>query len=120
MTKVTFFKREGVYYGFSETGHAGFEESGKDIICAALSAMTMLIINAIEVSYASDVDYTVDDDSADIKVIARGALAEFEADEKKRYAISGLIQAYFFQLNDMLEDYYEYIEVEETEDTEDF
>ena len=119
MTTVTFMKREGVYYGFTEKGHAGFEDSGKDIVCAALSAMTMLIINAIEVSYASDVEYTVDDETADISVIARGALSEFEEDERKRYAISGLIQAYYFQLNDMLEDYYEFIEVNEKEDTED-
>lgn len=120
MTKVTFFKRDGVYYGFSEHGHAGMDEMGYDIVCSALSAMTMLIINAIEISYASEVDYTVDEETADIKVIARGALAEFEGDEKKRFAISGLIQAYYYQLNDLLEEYYEFLEVGETEDTDDF
>ena len=76
MTKVTFFKRNGVYYGFRETGHTGYGESGDDILCSALSAMTMLIINAIEVSYASDVDYTIDETTADIRLIAKGALAE--------------------------------------------
>ena len=52
MTTITFFKKNGVYYGFKETGHSGFAEEGNDIVCSALSAMTMLIINAIEVSYA--------------------------------------------------------------------
>ena len=47
MVKITFFKRDGVYYGFRETGHAEFEDAGKDIVCAAVSAMTMLVINAI-------------------------------------------------------------------------
>ncbi len=116
MIKFTFFKRDGVYYGFEEKGHAGYAESGDDIVCSAVSAMTMLIINAIEVSYASDVEYTIDEDTTDIKVVARGALAEFEVDERKRFAISGLIEAYYLQLNDMLEEYYDYLDVSEQED----
>ena len=116
MIKFNFFKRDGVYYGFEEKGHAGYAESGDDIVCSAVSAMTMLIINAIEVSYASDVEYTIDEDTTDIKVVARGALPEFEEDERKRFAISGLIEAYYLQLNDMLEEYYEYLDVSEQED----
>ncbi|NLE12374.1 MAG: ribosomal-processing cysteine protease Prp [Clostridiales bacterium] len=118
MTKVTFFRRDGIYYGFKETGHTGYGESGDDVLCAALSAMTMLIINAIEVSYGSSVDYTIDEETTDIKVVARGALPEYESDECKRFAISGLIQAYYFQLNDLLEEYYDFIDVDETEDEE--
>lgn len=77
--------------------------------------MTMLIINAIEVSYATDVDYKVDDKTADIKVICRSALPKYEKDEKKQYAVSGLIQAYYFQLMDLVEDYYEFLDVKEIE-----
>ncbi len=116
MTKITFYKSNGVYYAFEETGHTGYGEAGDDVLCAALSAMTMLIINAIEVSYASDIEYIIDEKTTDIKVIARGALPAFEADDAKRYAVSGLIQAYFFQLNDMIEDYYEFLSVEEVEE----
>ena len=76
----------------------------------------MLIINAVEVVYASDVEYTIDEDTTDIKVVAKGALPEFEEDERKRFAISGLIEAYFLQLNDMLEEYYDYLDVSEQED----
>jgi len=64
MTKFCFYKRDGVYFGFEETGHAGFGESGDDILCSAFSAITMLIINAIEVSYASNVEYTIDEENA--------------------------------------------------------
>ncbi|MBQ2854780.1 MAG: ribosomal-processing cysteine protease Prp, partial [Oscillospiraceae bacterium] len=49
MTKIIFYKTDGVFYGFEEQGHTGFADSGEDILCAALSSMTMLIINAIEV-----------------------------------------------------------------------
>ncbi len=116
MTKIVFYKWDNVFYGFNEQGHTGYGESGDDILCAALSAMTMLIINTIEVAYASDVDYTIDEGSTDIKVIARSALPDFEEDECKRFAISGLIQAYYYQLNDMLEDYYDFLDVDVVEE----
>ena len=116
MTKIVFHKWNNVFYGFSEQGHTGYGESGDDVLCAALSAMTMLIINTIEVSYASDVDYTIDEETTDIKVICRSALPEFEEDECKRYAVSGLIQAYYYQLNDMLEEYYDYLDIEVVEE----
>lgn len=111
MTKLTFYKRDGIYYGFEENGHTGYGNEGDDVLCAAISAMTMLIINAIEVTYASEVEYTIDEETTDIKVIARGALPEHEDDERKRFAIAGLIEAYYYQINDLTEDYYEYLEV---------
>lgn len=117
MTHIKFFKSGDIFYGFTEEGHAGYGEAGTDILCSALSAMTMLIINAVEVSYASDVDYQIDDKSATIRLIARGALPKYEKDEKKRYAVAGLIMAYYYQLNDLTEEYYDYltVDVEEKE-----
>ena len=115
MTKIVFFRSGGTYYGFEEQGHAGYGEAGDDIVCAALSAMTMLIINAIEVSYASNVEYTIDEDTTDITVNVPAALDESPENEMQRYAISGLLQGYFVQLMDMLEDYYDFLSVEEKE-----
>ena len=112
MTKVIFYRRNGVFYGFEEHGHAGYAESGNDILCAALSAMTMLIINTVEVAYASDIDYSIDEGATRVVVRAKSALPEYEEDERKRYAISGLFMSYFYQLNDMIEEYYDYLSVE--------
>ena len=115
MTTVTFYKADGFYYGFEEQGHTGYGEAGDDVLCAALSAMTMLIINTIEVSYASDVDYRIDEKTTDVKLIVKSALPKYEKDEKKQFAVSGLIQAYFFQLMDLVEEYYDYLDVKEIE-----
>ena len=115
MTTIIFYKSDGFYYGFEEEGHTGYGESGDDVLCAALSSMTMLIINAIEVSYGASVDYTIDEKTTDIKLIAKCALPKYEKDEKKQFAVSGLIQAYFFQLMDLVEDYYEFLDVKEVE-----
>ena len=115
MTTITFYKTGGFYYGFEEQGHTGYGESGEDILCSALSAMTMLIINAIEVTYGSSVDYSIDEKTTDIKLIAKSALPKYEKDEKKQFAVSGLIQAYYFQLMDLVEEYYEFLDVKEIE-----
>ena len=115
MTKLVFFRTGGVFYGFEEQGHTGYGESGEDILCSALSAMTMLIINAIEVTYQSSVDYDIDEKTTDIRLIAKSALPKYEKDERKQYAIQGLIQAYFYQLMDLVEEYYDYLDVKEIE-----
>ena len=112
MTKIVFFRSGGVYYGFEEQGHTGYGDAGDDVLCAALSAMTMLIINTIEVTYASDVDYSVNEGATHIMVRSKAALPEFESDERKRYAVSGLFLSYFYQINDMIEEYYDYLDVE--------
>ena len=112
MTKIIFYRSNGLFWGFEEQGHTGYAEAGEDILCSALSAMTMLIINTIEVSYASDVDYEINDDDTRIVVTSKAALPEFESDERKRYAVSGLFMSYFYQLNDMVEEYYKFLEVD--------
>ena len=74
MTKIVFFRSGGVFYGFEEQGHTGYADAGEDVLCAALSAMTMLIINTVEVAYASDVEYTVDE-GATLKADLEAAMA---------------------------------------------
>ena len=111
MTKIVFFRSNGIYYGFEEHGHTGYGEAGDDVLCAALSAMTMLIINTVEVAYASDVEYTVNEGATHISVRSKAALPEFEADERKRYAVSGIMMGYYCQLSDMLEEYGDFLSV---------
>jgi len=117
MTKIIFYRRGGVFYGFEEHGHTGYGESGDDVLCAALSAMTMLLLNTIEVGYASDVEYTISEDEAEITVKAPGALPESGAEEKKQYALAGLFTGYYYQLVDLTEEYYDYLDVEIRDDT---
>ena len=111
MTKIVFFRSGGVFYGFEEQGHTGYGEAGDDILCAALSSMTMFLINTIEVAYASSVDYDIEEGDTKIRVRAKAALPEFEADDYKRYAVSGIMMGYYCQLSDMLEEYADYLDV---------
>ena len=111
MTKIVFFRSGGVFYGFEEQGHTGYGEAGDDILCAAISSMTMLLINTIEVAYASNVDYDINEGATRIRVRAKAALPEFEADDYKRYAVSGIMMGYYCQLSDMLEEYGDFLDV---------
>ena len=112
MTKIVFFRSGGSFYGFEEHEHSGYADAGEDVLCAAISAMTMLIINTVEVAYASDVEYTIDEGATNIRVRSKAALPEFEDDERKRYAVSGLFLSYYYQLNELVEEYYDHLEVD--------
>ena len=107
MTKVTFFKRNGVYYGFRETGHTGYGESGDDILCSALSAMTMLIINTIEISYASDVEYTIDEDTGSLRFTVPQNITQAE-----RHDADVVLNTMLCGLMDLYEQYSDYINLE--------
>ena len=111
MTKITFFTSDRVFYGFEEKGHTLYGDEGNDILCAALSSLTMLIINTVEVGFGSNVDYTIDDETTTVKLIARSALPVFEEDECIRFAVSGLIASYYHQLKELVEEYYDYLDV---------
>ena len=115
MTKVVFYRSNGIFWGFEEQGHTGFAESGEDVLCSAISSMTMLIINTIVTAYGAELDYDIDEKTTDIRISSCSALPSYEKDEKKSYAISGLIKAYFYQLTDLVEEYYDYLDVEVVE-----
>ena len=115
MTKVTFFRNNGVLYGFEEEGHSGYADAGEDILCSALSAMTMLIVNTVETSYAADVEYVVSAEETKITVRSRAALPEYESDESRRFAVSGLFSGYYKQLKELEKEYPRNLRVCETE-----
>ncbi len=48
MITATVTKHGGIYRGFSVEGHALFRDKGKDIVCAAVSILTVNTVNALE------------------------------------------------------------------------
>ena len=58
MITITVFKHQDQYRGFRSSGHAGYAEEGSDIICAAVSALTVNAINSID---------ELTDDAADVR-----------------------------------------------------
>ena len=49
MINIVLFKNKmGDIYGFDLSGHAGFADSGEDIVCSAVSVLVINTINSIE------------------------------------------------------------------------
>ena len=64
MINVTIFKDSSdVYRGFSLVGHAGYAESGSDIVCAAASMLSTNAVNSIEKLTDDEISYNVDEDT---------------------------------------------------------
>ena len=81
MTKVTIYRNEKKEcVGFRAVGHAGYAYEGEDIVCAAISVLTINTINAIEAftdveaSVSSDdetgmIDYRIDKSTKDTTLL---------------------------------------------------
>ena len=62
MIKAVFFKDSGgAYRGFSISGHAGYADSGRDIICAGVSVLAINTVNSIEAFTEDKFEAAVDD-----------------------------------------------------------
>ena len=63
MTKVTIYKNvKNECVGFKALGHAGYAEEGEDIVCAAISILTINTMNAIETFTDADVSLEADEE----------------------------------------------------------
>ena len=104
MTKVTIYKNvKNECVGFKVFEHAGFDEAGSDIVCAAISILVINTMNAIE--QFTDVDYTQDVDEEECTI-------EFKVKEPTKET-SLLLDTMVLGLQTMADDenYAEYIDL---------
>lgn len=47
MIYAEFFTKQNKLLGFEISGHAGFDDNGRDIVCASVSSATQLTVNTI-------------------------------------------------------------------------
>ncbi len=66
MINVSFSGHGGSLCGFCVCGHSGYATAGEDIVCAAVSAMTMLTVNMLTDTFGLDCELKVDENSAEI------------------------------------------------------
>ena len=68
MIRVTIYKTDGhKYAGFDISGHAGYDESGNDVVCAAVSAIVINTINSIERFTDDETSCVSDEESGTIE-----------------------------------------------------
>ena len=104
MTKVTIYKNvKNECVGFKALGHAGYAEEGEDIVCAAISILTINTMNAIETFTDADVFLNTDEELG---------LIEYKVDEPTKET-SLLLDTMVLGLKTMADDknYAEYIDL---------
>lgn len=71
MINVTIFKNSKLeYVGFELLGHAGYADSGMDIVCSAVSALTITVVNSIEELCEDDYSFDENQEEGFIRLIA--------------------------------------------------
>ena len=61
MVTAKVVKKNNIYVAFSCTGHAGFALSGKDIVCSAISMLTINCANSIMTLTNTIIDVSEED-----------------------------------------------------------
>jgi uncharacterized protein YsxB (DUF464 family) len=60
MIEILLYKRDGLNVGYRASGHARFAEHGYDVVCAAISVLTINTENSIELltddQYSAEMD----------------------------------------------------------------
>lgn len=76
MISITIFKAGHQYKGFICEGHAGYAEEGYDIICSAVSVLTINTINSLEQFTEDDFQVEQAEDGGYLKLVLDGEVSE--------------------------------------------
>lgn len=88
MTRIDVFqKSDGSYYRIKVHGHAGYAEHGEDIVCAAVSTLTINLINSLDELVGIKRNFQIDKDDALIDII----LYDDELNEKVQLLMASYV-----------------------------
>ena len=108
MVKISIFRKKNVVNEINVEGHAGFNDHGEDIVCAAVSVLTISILNGLtEVVGRQDLKEIVDEGLVKLK------LPEIQ-DSDLQLKTDILIETYILGIKGIKEAYGEYIQLEES------
>ena len=107
MTKIKFFKNKDIYTGFECSGHTGYEEFSKDVLCAAISSLTQGCALGIVKVIGVEANITKKDEEGYIKLELPNSLSE---DNLRDCQL--LIKTLICNIEDLMEGYSKYINME--------
>ena len=107
MTKCEFFRDGARITGFSVSGHSGYEEAGKDIVCAAISAVVGMAEATINDVCGANAKVRVKDEQARITLTLPAVCDE---EDTIQAVLAGML-VYLCSLRDDYPDYIEVLEV---------
>lgn len=96
MIEIILYKHDGKNIGFRTSGHAQFDERGFDVVCAAISVLSINTENSIDILTDDLYDITSDEELALIDFRLSGSISETS---------SILLQAYEIGVKSISEEY---------------
>ena len=108
MIKGTFYRTEsGTIHQFRITGHAGAGEYGEDIVCAAVSALSINVINSVSSLAGIEMQVEADQENGGF---LEATISEDLTQEQKNVA-QILLESLLLGLESVQEDYQQYIQI---------
>jgi len=104
MTKCEFFTEDDRITGFSVSGHSGYAEAGKDVICAAISAIVTMAEATINDVCGAKAKVRVKEEDARITLTLPAACDEEES-------VQAVLAGMLLTLCNMRDEYPDFIEV---------
>lgn len=101
ITVTTMRDRQGDIYKIEVVGHAQQAEHGKDIVCSAVSILTITTLNGLLDVVKAQVDYTVEDGYVRLEINR----------EKMNNSIRVLLDTFELGIESMLEGYGQYLKL---------
>ena len=74
MITIKVRKKNGTYEEFISSGHAGYAESGQDIVCAAVSALIITTVNSLD-KFTED-EFQLKEDDGFVSIRFKNVLSE--------------------------------------------
>lgn len=105
MTKVRLIKKNNDFIKLEVCGHSNYDESGKDIVCAAISTMTQSLIIGLEEVISKDFTYSIDPKKAKVMV----DISEYTSENMEKAQI--LFNTFKLTVDRLLMDYKKYVKM---------
>ena len=99
MTKADFYKSENFFSGFKISGHAMVSIDEPDVLCAAISGMTNLVINTLTEVFGAKLKVFADEKEPCVEVILKAS------PEESKFSCDGIIKGFLLQLEDLQNQY---------------
>ena len=104
MTRCEFFTEDERITGFSVSGHSGYAEAGKDIVCAAISAIVTMAEATINDVCGAKAKVRVKNEDARVTLTLPASCDEEES-------VQAVLAGMMLTLCSLRDDYPDYIEV---------
>ena len=104
MIQITVYKDKDFYTGFCMRGHAGYAQSGQDIVCSAVSVLALNTANAIE-------EFTEDGFSVEVNE-KDGGMLEFHFSGTPCHDSDLLMKTMVMGLESIADSYGEFIQID--------